>query len=459
METHSSRLSKAMMPQSGFGRSGRDAYKPIFGFFGLEENPFRGGPDLRYWSFTHEIQGAFDALTNGIQTRCGLMVVTGEAGTGKTILNNYLLNWLRERHEPTSYIVNPRLNAADFYDCITASFGVAPDATLEEKKSALAAWLLQCHERGKVPVLIVDEAQALPVSTLEEIRLLLDLESSQQKLLQIVLVGQPELAQKLARQDLRRLNQRVAVRCKIGPLSSSETRKFIQQRLQVAGSGDDPVFAPEALDSVHAYSCGIPRLINLLCEHALLNAYADEVRPVPSPIVKEIARNFQFDQIGSLGAPSYLEEGASAISVAPPLTAAMAPVPELETQVSAQAEPPIDSIPPAAIAVEEEKPIDGPGEPAILFDVAYAPLETSTFVAWAAALRSWMARPISPEMFVAAWRLQRSEHLSAIQFPPWLRVPPAFVRWLLQPAVSPQAPIRNFHRQAWEKFRKRLERS
>src|SRR5579863_2952727 len=155
METHSSRLSKAMMPRNGFGRSGRDAHKPIFGFFGLEENPFHGGPDLRYLSFTREIQNAFSALTNGVRTRQGLMLVTGEAGTGKTILNNYLLSWLRERQEPASYIVNPRLEAADFYDCITASFGVAQDATLEEKKSALAAWLLQCHERGKVPVLIV----------------------------------------------------------------------------------------------------------------------------------------------------------------------------------------------------------------------------------------------------------------------------------------------------------------
>ena len=458
MDSHSSRLSKAMMLESGFGRSGRDAYKPVFGFFGLEENPFHGGPDLRYLSFTREIRDAFAALTNGIQARLGLMVITGEAGTGKTILNNYLLSWLRERKEPTSYLVNSRLNPADFYDCITASFGIAQDATLEDKKSALVAWLLQCQERGRIPVLIVDEAQALPVSTLEEIGLLLDLDSSRQKLLQIVLVGQPELAQKLARQELRRLNERVAVRCRIGPLSSAETRKFIQQRLQVAGSRGDFVFAPEALDSVHAYSRGIPRLINLLCEHALLNAYADEIRPVPSPIVKEIARNFQFDHIGSWGGPPDFDEIKSIGALAAPAASTIAPVVVLETEESAPADLRNEPAVPAAILVVDEKPAPDPGTRVAGLAPPAPPVGTNNWVHQAAAFRRWMARPLWAEARSAVGELWRSNHLSAIQVPGWLRVPPALVRWLLQPAVSRHAPIRNFNRQIREKLRQRLER-
>ena len=197
MKSRPSQPSKGMLEPRN-GHSGHDAYKHIFRFFGLQENPFNGGPDLRYLSFTRQIQEAFDALTYGIQTRQGLMLLTGEAGTGKTTLNSYLLNWLRQRQAPTSYIFNSLLNADDLFDYIAAYFGVAPQSKLKDKKSALTAWLLAIHRQGKIPVLIIDEAQDLPLSVLEEIGLLLNLESSRQKLLQIVLVGQPELEQKLA---------------------------------------------------------------------------------------------------------------------------------------------------------------------------------------------------------------------------------------------------------------------
>ena len=148
----------------------------------------------------------------------------------------------------------------------------------------------------------MDEAQGLPSPVLEEIRLLLSLETSHEKLLQIVLVGQSELEEKLARPELRQLRQRVMIRCKIGPLNPVETRGYIHRRLQVAGAKVESVFMSDALDAVHSYSYGIPRVINVLCEHALINSYADQMRSVSPQIVKEVAREFQFDKIAPLGA-------------------------------------------------------------------------------------------------------------------------------------------------------------
>jgi hypothetical protein len=164
-----------------------------------------------------------------------------------------------------------------------------------EKLLALNTWLLDRYRAGQTPVLIVDEAQGLEPATLEEIRLLLNLETPREKLLQIVLAGQPELEVKLKRHELRQLRQRITIRCRTAPLTLEQTRGYIRERLNVAGANNNPLFEPDAVTAVHAYSHGIPRVINVLCEHALINACADGVLTISSAIVERAALDCQLD--------------------------------------------------------------------------------------------------------------------------------------------------------------------
>jgi general secretion pathway protein A len=301
MQSTLNRLSTNLRSEFREGQPSGDRYERIFHFFGLRENPFNIGPDPRYLSFNPQIQEALNAITCGIRTGQDLVLLTGEAGTGKTTLTNYLLSWLRQRQIPTSFIFNSRLNVNDLFDLVMFDFGIACESEDKSiKRSLLIAWLLTRCQVGKTPILIVDEAQGLPSAVLEEIRVLLNQGTSQEKLLQIVLVGQPELEQKLARSELRQLRQRTTVHCKIGLLNSAETGLYIHRRLRVAGARDEPIFVSDALNAVHSHSCGIPRLINILCEHALIDAYTYQIRPVTPKIVNEVAREFQFDKMASL---------------------------------------------------------------------------------------------------------------------------------------------------------------
>jgi type II secretory pathway predicted ATPase ExeA len=158
-------------------------------------------------------------------------------------------------------------------------------------------WLLERYRAGETAVLIVDEAQNLSLQVLEEIRLLTNLETSTEKLLQIVLTGQPELEEKLKLPQLRQLRQRITLRCRTSPLTLEETFGYIAERLRIAGANGEPIFSKEAIETVNLYSRGIPRVVNLLCEHALINAYVDHLRPVPAHLVEEVAREFQLDEI------------------------------------------------------------------------------------------------------------------------------------------------------------------
>jgi type II secretory pathway predicted ATPase ExeA len=157
-------------------------------------------------------------------------------------------------------------------------------------------WLLERYRAGETAVLIVDEAQNLSLQVLEEIRLLTNLETSTEKLLQIVLTGQPELEEKLKLPQLRQLRQRITLRCRTSPLTLEETFGYIAERLRIAGANGEPIFSKEAIETVNLYSRGIPRVVNLLCEHALINAYVDHLRPVPAHLVEEVAREFQLDE-------------------------------------------------------------------------------------------------------------------------------------------------------------------
>jgi type II secretory pathway predicted ATPase ExeA len=270
-------------------------------FFGLRESPFNVNPDPRYLFLTRQTQEALAGLTYGIQNRKGFILLTGEVGTGKTTLLNRLLGWLRGQRVATAYIFNSKLGVNDLFDLMMAEFEI-PCESRDKSQIVLRLnqWLLERYRAGETAVLIIDEAQNLSGEVLEEIRLLTNLETSTEKLLQIVLTGQPELEEKLKAPQVRQLRQRITLRCRTAPLTLEETFGYIAERLRIAGANGEPIFSKEAIETAHTYSCGIPRVVNLLCEHSMINAYVDSLRPVPAHIVEEVAREFQLDEIAPI---------------------------------------------------------------------------------------------------------------------------------------------------------------
>ena len=270
-------------------------------FFGLKENPFNVNPDPRYLYLTPNTQEALACLTYGIETRKGFILLTGEVGTGKTTLINKLLEWLHKERVFTAFVFNPRLSVSQFFDFMMADFGI-PCETHQKGQMLLKLnqWLLDRYQAGERAVLVVDEAQNLSPQMLEEIRLLTNLETSTEKLLQIVLAGQPELEQKLNQPQLRQLRQRITLRAKTRQLTLEETRGYIEERMRIAGADNPDIFSPEAVAAVHHYARGIPRVTNLLCEHALVSSFVDQKNPVPAEIVEEVARDFDLHIVDPL---------------------------------------------------------------------------------------------------------------------------------------------------------------
>lgn len=265
-------------------------------FFGLRHNPFNVVPDPRFLYETPHIQEALACLIYGVQRRKGFILLTGEVGTGKTIILKKFHEWLLESHEPTAFIFNPCLSVREFLDFMLADFGIHGESQLKSQVLLkLNQWLLKRYREGRTGVLIVDEAQNLSLEVLEEIRLLTNLETSTEKLLQIVLCGQPELLEKLSLPELRQLRQRITLRCKTRSLLPEETREYINARLKTAGLSGDPIFTEDAIRSVHRYSGGVPRLINMLCEHTLIWAFAEGQKPVLASTVVAVAREFDME--------------------------------------------------------------------------------------------------------------------------------------------------------------------
>ncbi len=262
-------------------------------FFGLRANPFNVNPDPRYLFLTRHTEEALACLTYGIQSRKGFVLLTGEVGTGKTTLINKLLEWLRLQQVATAFVFNSRLTTTQFLDYMMADFGVPCESKAKSQVLLrLYNWLLERYRAGETAVLIVDEAQNLTDKVLEEIRMLTNLETFTEKLLQIILVGQPELEQKLKQPQLRQLRQRLTLRARTHPLSQEETKSYVEQRLRIAGSNGQPIFDPEALIAIHRYSTGIPRVINLLCEHCLVSAFIDQQKTIGPRVVDAVARDF-----------------------------------------------------------------------------------------------------------------------------------------------------------------------
>lgn len=276
-------------------------------FFGLRANPFNVNPDPRYLFLTRHTEEALACLTYGIQSRKGFVLLTGEVGTGKTTLINKLLEWLRTQQVPTAFIFNSRMNVPQFLDYMMADFGIPCDTRSKSQILVrLYNWLLERYRAGETAVLIVDEAQNLPDEVLEEIRMMTNLETFTEKLLQIVLVGQTELEQRLKQPHLRQLRQRLTLRSKTHPLTAEETTAYIQQRLRIAGSSGEEIFEREALNAIFRYSGGIPRVINLLCEHCLVSAFVDQLKTVHVSIVDAVARDFELEGSHSIGSSAQI---------------------------------------------------------------------------------------------------------------------------------------------------------
>lgn len=271
-------------------------------FYGLTRNPFEITPDPRFFYGTARHNEALASLYHGVERRKGIIVVTGEVGTGKTLLSRCLFQILKQQKISFAYIFNPLLPVVEFLRYAAIDMGIPVSGkSKSELLAELNRYLIFQYQQKSTAVLIVDEAQLLSWELLEEIRLLTNLETAQQKLLQIVLIGQPELDEKLESQNLRQLKQRIALRCRLGPLSRQETGKYIAVRLFLAGAKERPqnIFPETAVELVYRYSQGIPRLVNTICEAALVSSFALKSSVVLPELVDEVAADFRLQPASS----------------------------------------------------------------------------------------------------------------------------------------------------------------
>jgi general secretion pathway protein A len=264
--------------------------------FKLKWNPFELSPDPRFLFRTPLHNEALAAIYYGIKRHKGIVVLTGEVGTGKTLLLNCVLSLLNPSEFVSAYIFNPRLNTTEFLRYVITDFGLPCPDSKGNMLHELNKFLLAEKQNNRTAVVVIDEAQHLERELLEEIRLLTNLESTQEKLLQIVLAGQSELDEKLDMPELRQLKQRVALRCRLSPFDLAAAAAYVQRRLVVAGSTLDAaktIFPQPTLAAVWRHSKGIPRLINVICDNALIAAFANHSDQVTSELVDEVARDLR----------------------------------------------------------------------------------------------------------------------------------------------------------------------
>jgi general secretion pathway protein A len=256
-------------------------------FYGLRDIPFSLAPDPKYLFRTESLLEVFANLQYGIENGKGIVVVTGEVGTGKTTTLRSMLQSL-DQSVLAAYIFNPLLSTEEFFDLLAGEFRLRSQQSKSVMLRQLGHVLMSRHAQGLRTVLVVDEAHLLPRHLLEEIRLLSNFETNRDKLLQIILCGQPELHDLFAQPELRQLKQRVSLKCSIKMLAARETSEYIRWRLRVAGARDENLFEPEAIRMVHRFSGGIPRIINNICDNALLTGFGQASPRITSSIIRDV---------------------------------------------------------------------------------------------------------------------------------------------------------------------------
>ncbi len=266
--------------------------------FGLLKRPFEMTPDPSFLYLGEVHREGLATLVYGVQARKGFVLLTGEVGTGKTTLLHALLAQL-DAATHSAFIFNPKLEPLDFFRMLFEEFGIEePCSTKGEYLLALNRFLIDCLARDETVLLIVDEAQNLSPEMLEEIRLLSNLETPTSKLIQIMLVGQPELNELLRRPELRQLRQRIVLRHHLRPFSGAETAGYVEERLRLAGYTGKGLFRPAALREVHRLTGGVPRLVNIVCDSALLLGYGRGLERIGREEIAEVARDLELPPAG-----------------------------------------------------------------------------------------------------------------------------------------------------------------
>lgn len=280
-------------------------------FYGLTELPFELSPDPKYLLLTARHREALANLQYGISAGKSLTLLTGEAGTGKTTVIHAALASPACSGARIVYLSNSMLTRAEFIEFLAGSFGLSPEAAGSKTRllAELEQELRSRRAAGITTALVIDEAQCLERELLEEVRMLSNIETPSEKLLPLVLVGQPEFAERLNQPSLRQLKQRVALRCHLGTLNAAETAAYIAGRVRIAGGEASTLFTREAIDEVHRFSRGIPRTISVICDNALVSGFATGTRPVGAEIIREVCADF--DLTAPAAAPAPAEPPAS----------------------------------------------------------------------------------------------------------------------------------------------------
>lgn len=368
--------------------------------FGLRERPFSNTPDTRFVYLGARHEEALAHLLYGVQEHSGFVQLTGEIGTGKTTICRFLLNRLPEGVD-VALILNPLLTPEELLAAICDELGAKYESPAPSRKAlvdALGRHLLAAHANKRRTVLIVDEAQHLSVGTLEQLRLLTNLETEEQKLLQIILIGQPELIESLARKELHQLSQRIAARYHLLPLAKPDTHAYVRHRLALAGSSRE-IFDTRALRDVHRLSGGVPRLINALCDRAMLGAYAQGQGKVDRRTVREAAREVLPQSIDQRRVPWRLVTAGALLLLAAGVGIAMfgglfRPAPQRTTTSRTEVErpaPPAETVP---AAVRSVPPVSPPRlAPPTLSELLRSDLAADRASAFAGVFSRWRVEP------------------------------------------------------------------
>jgi len=287
-------------------------------FFNLTRSPFEINPDPSFFYGAAQHKEALTGLYYGINSGKGFMVLTGEVGTGKTLVVRCLQDLVDKNRVVFAYVFNPRMSSHDFLSYIVEDLGLSPHPTQKsDLLIGLSRLLIERHRRGVTTMLVVEEAQHLSPVLLEEIRLLTNLETPRGKLLQILLVGQPELAKKLESPGLRQLKQRIALWFRLDVLSEDESSNYVRCRLKLAGNQNGDIFNPPALEHIYRYSQGIPRLINTLCDNAMMSAFALRKQQIGADLIEEAAADLALRRVNGNGhsaaseVPEFVQQEAS----------------------------------------------------------------------------------------------------------------------------------------------------